>query len=116
MKQKPFTAPQLKKLTENALVGEITGKSSAPVVKFFCPWGAGTWLISEAKKEGNDYILYGLCDIGHGCAEIGSLMLSDLQNMRGPFGMGIERDLHFTASKTLSDYADAAREQGGIYA
>jgi hypothetical protein len=33
-----------------------------------------------------------------------------------PFGLPIERDLHFKADKTLTEYADEASENGRIIA
>lgn len=84
-----------------------------PVVKFFYPAGAATWLITEADPDEPD-ILFGLCDLGHGCPELGSLSISELESFQGQFGLGIERDLYFEAKAPLSRYADAAREAGCI--
>ena len=84
-----------------------------PVVKFFYPAGAATWLITEADPENPD-VLFGLCDLGHGFPELGSVRLRELQSFKGRFGLGIERDLHFEAKGPLSLYADAAREAGAI--
>jgi len=84
-----------------------------PVVKFFYPAGAATWLVTEADPEDHD-ILFGLCDLGHGFPDLGSVRLSELQSFKGRFGLGIERDLHFEAKGPLSLYADAAREAGAI--
>ncbi|KPQ16705.1 MAG: Protein of unknown function (DUF2958) [Rhodobacteraceae bacterium HLUCCO18] len=86
-----------------------------PVVKLFCPWGAGTWLLSELDPEEPD-IAFGLCDLGVGCPELGSVSLAELASIRGPGGLGIERDVHFTAKMTLSAYARAANAAGGIVA
>ena len=68
------------------------GKNAEVVVKFFNPCGAGTWLITEAEKQGNDWLLYGMCHI-HGW-EWGYVLLSELQQIRLPFGLSIERDKH----------------------
>jgi hypothetical protein len=78
-----------------------------PVVKLFCPWGAATWLISE-RKPGEPDILFGLCDLGMGCPEIGYVSLAELQAITGPAGLKIERDIHFTAAASLAVYARAA--------
>lgn len=86
-----------------------------PVVKLFCPWGAGTWLLSELDPEDPD-VAFGLCDLGMGCPELGSVSMAELASVRGPGGLRIERDLHFTAAKTLGAYASEAREAGGIIA
>lgn len=86
-----------------------------PVVKLFCPWGAATWLLTELDPEDED-IAFGLCDLGMGCSELGSVRLSELAAVRGPGGLTIERDEHFKATKSLSAYADEAREHDRIQA
>ncbi len=83
-----------------------------PVVKFFNPIGAGTWLITEMEPDGDT--LFGLADLGFGCPELGSFSLSELSSVRLPFGMGIERDILFEAAFPLSVYAEAARQAGSI--
>ena len=84
-----------------------------PVVKFF-GGGAGTWLISEMDE---DEIMFGLCDLGMGCPELGYVSLAELKEVRfPPFGLGIERDLYFKANKTLAEYADEAQVNGRISA
>ena len=93
--------------------GAIPDDDHAPVVKFFNPTGAATWLISEAMPEEPD-ILFGLCDLGMGEPELGSVRLSELEAVKVAFGLGIERDLHFVARCPLSVYAAAARTQGAI--
>ncbi len=50
-----------------------------------------------------------LCDLGQGFPELGYVSLAELQSVRGPFGLQVERDLHFTASKPISAYAREAR-------
>lgn len=83
-----------------------------PVVKFFNPIGAGTWLATELDADGDT--LFGLADLGFGSPEIGSFSLSELTSVRLPFGMGIERDILFEAAFPLSVYAEAARQAGSI--
>lgn len=82
-----------------------------PVVRFFNPVGAATWLATELDEDG---IFFGLADLGFGCPELGSFALAELEVVRLPFGLGIERDLHFTAAHPLSAYAEAARSAGSI--
>jgi hypothetical protein len=83
-----------------------------PVVKFFNPVGSGTWLFSELDEDGDT--LFGLCDLGFGCPEIGSASLAEIAAVKLPFGLTIERDLHFEGRFPLTVYADAARQCGGI--
>jgi len=83
----------------------------SPVVRLFSPVGAATWLATEIDEDG---IFFGLADLGFGCPELGSFALAELEAVRLPFGLTIERDLHFRASHSLSAYADAARQAGSI--
>jgi hypothetical protein len=78
-----------------------------PVVKLFNPCGAATWLISAIEPDDPD-ILFGLCDLGFGFPELGSVRLSELESVRGRLGLGIERDLYFEAKYPLIVYAEAA--------
>lgn len=111
MRQKPFTQTQLKALVANRMVDEMERK---PIVKFFSPWGSATWLISELDDDGDT--MFGLCDLGLGYPEIGYVSLNELRKIKGPFGLTIERDLHFTADKTLTEYAEEASKKGRISA
>ena len=88
--------------------GKRRGDDHVPVVKFFFPIGAATWLVTEMDPDENDH-LFGLADLGMGFPELGGISLSELQNFRGPLGLGIERDLYFKPRYTLSVYAEAAR-------
>lgn len=82
-----------------------------PVVKYFNPYGGGTWLISSMDKEG---IMFGLCDLGFGLPELGYVSLYELQTAVTPMGVGIERDLYWDADKSLKEYSDIALECGYI--
>jgi hypothetical protein len=84
-----------------------------PVVKFFYPAGAATWLATELNPEDPD-LAFGLADMGMGSPELGSFRISELESFRGSFGLGIERDLYFEAKAPLSRYAGAARKAGRI--
>jgi len=86
-----------------------------PVVKLFCPWGGATWLLTELDPEDPD-IAFGLCDLGMGCPELGSVRLSEFKSVRGPGGLTIERDLYFRPNKSLGAYADDARTHQRIVA
>ena len=84
-----------------------------PVVKFFNPCGAGTWLFTELDPDDGD-TLYGLADLGFGTPELGSSSLAEIVSIRLPYGLRIERDLHFKARHSLSVYTRAARAAGRI--
>lgn len=90
------------------------GGERRPALKLFFAASAATWLITERDPENPDR-LFGLCDLGHGYPEIGYVSLAEMTGVR-VMGLGIERDRHWTADKSLSEYADAAREAGRIAA
>ena len=59
-------------------------------VKFFAPWTSWTWYASEF--DGED-IFFGLVEGLE--TEWGSFSLKELESVRGPGGIRIERDLYF---------------------
>ena len=63
------------------------------LVKYFNPYGAGTWLITEAEKqEDGDYLLFGYCHIHEW--EWGYVLLSELQKIKFFGELTLERDLY----------------------
>lgn len=86
-----------------------------PVVKLFMPCTGAIWLLTETDPEDPD-IAFGLCDLGFGCPELGSVRLSELESVHGPLGLSVERDLHFTPNGPLSRYAAKAAKAGRIVA
>jgi len=106
-------------------------KDPIVVVKFFYPAGAGTWWAIEleeyrlknnkdqwkytndfnvkekAIKNGyklDDIIFFGYASIfGDHNDEWGSFSLKELENFKGKFGLGIERDLH-CGEKRISEF------------
>lgn len=82
-----------------------------PVVRFFNPVGAATWLATEMDEDG---VLFGIADLGFGCPELGSFALDELESIQLPFGLGIERDILFEGAFPLSVYAQAARLAGSL--
>jgi hypothetical protein len=61
-------------------------------VKFFCPSSSWTWYVSELDPV--ERTCFGLV-VGHE-RELGYFSLDELEKVRGPMGLKIERDLHFT--------------------
>jgi hypothetical protein len=84
-----------------------------PVVKLFTPDTGFAWLLTELDPEDND-IAYGLCDLGMGCPETGSVRISKLESLYGRIGLSVERDVRFKPTKTLCAYADEAWTHGAI--
>jgi hypothetical protein len=95
-----------------AAIGGQSEPDPVPVVKFFNPLGAATWIATELYED--DDTLFGLADLGFGCPELGVFSLSELASVRLPFGMGIERDLSFESIHPISTWAEWARRAGSI--
>jgi hypothetical protein len=96
---------------EAASVGKA-GLDPVPIVKWFNPVGAATWLVTEMDADGDT--LFGLADLGFQCPEMGSFSLSEIASLRLPFGLSIERDLTFETDRPLSEWAEVARHRGSI--
>lgn len=84
-----------------------------PIVKLFMPDANCTWLLTELEPEDPD-IAFGLCDLGFGSPELGSVRISELESVRGRLGLPVERDLHFAPTHFLSVYARAAWNAAAI--
>lgn len=95
-----------------AMIGGQTEPDPVPVVKFFNPLGAATWLATELDAD--DDTLFGLADLGFGTPELGSFSLSEMASVRLPFGLGIERDIAFATTHRLSTWAEWSRRAGSI--
>lgn len=77
-----------------------------PIVyaKFFLPGTGWTWYVTEAGPQGDDVLFFGFV-VGLD-SEFGYFVLSELESVRGPFGLAVERDLAFEEGK-LTDVVPA---------
>lgn len=109
-----LTVPLREKLIANFRETEANyGESDHwPVVRFFTPDAAATWLITEFNPE--EQLFFGLCDFGLGFPELGDVALGDLLAVRGQLGLPVERDRHWTAKGPISAYLNAAFAAGHI--
>jgi hypothetical protein len=76
-------------------------------VKFFNPCGAATWYATEYDPEARVFFGYALLFPGEG--ELGYFSLDELEAVRLPFGLKIERDLHWDTETTLQAVMDQHR-------
>ncbi|KEQ51832.1 DUF2958 domain-containing protein [Sphingobium chlorophenolicum] len=86
--------------------------SLRPIAKFFNPLSPATWLVTELAQDGDT--LFGLADPGFGCPELGYFSLREIEGIRLPYGLRIERDCAFVSMHPLSVWADMARRAGSI--
>ena len=97
------------KLARRPLYSQDNKDNPEIVVKFFDPCGRGTWYITEGERQDDgDWLLFGLCCID--CAELGYVLLSQLEQARLPYGLKIERDRFFSGTM-----ADARKEVNYMY-
>jgi len=89
-----------KELTEKLNRAGYAG--TKPICKLFTPWGRATWLITGME----DGILYGWAqlfpDVNPEWGGIASL--EELEAIRGPFNLKIERDLYWTPPEKEVNY------------
>lgn len=98
---KLITKQIMKEFAANMALPE---KDRKPVLKLF-GGAACTWLISEYNEATGE--MFGLCDLGLGYPELGYVDFNELKSIKfKPFGLPVERDMYFKASKTLSEYAE----------
>lgn len=78
------------------------GLDTKVLVKYFNPYGVGTWLITEANELDNgDYELYGYMHLTEW--EYGYILLSQLQEIQNSNSASVEIDL-YTKGTTLKDF------------
>ena len=87
------------RLAKSPLYSQEKNPTPEVIVKFFTPWTNWTWFAweSELDAETGDWTFFGLVH-GHE-KELGYFRLSELESVRGPYGLKIERDVHFSGKK-----------------
>lgn len=92
---------EIKKILPKLNETEMTKlKEKTVICKFFNPTGRGNWYAIEGENEGDDFLFFGFVSIfGDDCDEFGYFSLNELKSIQLPFGLGIERDIHFSPKK-----------------
>src|ERR1051326_6763444 len=105
-----LTPQQREQMLTNGRANEGREESEdfAPVVRLLCPWNEAVWLLTELDPNDPD-IAFGLCDLGMGFPELGTVRISELEAIEGPHGLRIQRDEGFVPTRKLSTYAYFAR-------
>jgi hypothetical protein len=77
-----------------------------PVIyaKYFLPGTGWTWYVMEGSEQGGDFLFFGFV-VGLE-SEFGYFLLSELESVRTPLGLAVERDLTFPEGK-LTDVVPA---------
>ena len=89
--------PELEELfKEYPLYSQQDEKDPLVICKFFDPCGSATWYITEydpVEKIGFGFVT-GLFE-----DEFGYVSLTEMESIKRPFGLTIERDLYFTQAR-----------------
>jgi len=109
IKMKLLTKEILNAFTKQGDASNKLPKDIKIIVKFFNPVGRGQWYASEWIPE--EGIFFGFVSLFNDYNdEMGYFSLKELQEYRGPLGLGIERDMHFKpGSYTLQQLIDGER-------
>ena len=86
---------------------EKLGDQAIAHVKFFTPDSGWTWYATEYDPETRQF--FGLVDGLE--VELGYFSLDELESVKGPVGLGIERDLYWTP-KTIGEIKEQLRQGG----
>ena len=86
-----------KKIKEQATkqYDEGTDMEQMVVAKYFDPMGNWKWFLMNMHKD-EDYC-WGIVEGNE--VEMGSFSMRELEGIKRPFGLGIERDLHFKPTR-----------------
>jgi len=74
------------------------GFDPLPVIKLFDPLGSGTWLLTDLDPDDPD-IASGLCDLGMGFPEQGSIRITELGPCRIDAASGLKTTDFFARAK-----------------
>lgn len=95
---KLLTKELLKRFEEVGSQEKVPLEDKLIIAKFFNPVGAGTWYATEFNPKTEEFFGY-VSIFGDWNDEWGSFSLRELEELQLPFGMHIERDLHFGERK-----------------
>lgn len=95
MAHKLITKEIERKLEKTPIYSTQSNPNAKSICKFFNPCGIGTWYVFEGNKLANgDWMLFGIAELQY--KEMGCFLLSELAELRLPYGLTIERDIYHT--------------------
>ncbi len=92
---------------------ELSSEEALVLVKFFTPDAHWTWYAISASQDAksDDVQFFGYVDGNF--AELGYFWLSELESIRGPLGLPIERDLYWQP-RSLVDVMREIEKRGAM--
>ena len=103
MAQKLLTKALAKKLPALYSQEDKTAAEVKVPVKFFTPWANWTWYATEFDGEDT---FFGWC--AGPSPELGYFSLAELQSLKGPVGLTVERDAWWDEATTLAEVKEGA--------
>jgi len=101
---KLITDKLIQRFKEQGDTAEMKAENITVIAKFFCPWGAATWFATDYYPEEN--LCFGYANLGDdSSAELGYFSIEELESLRGPLGLRVERDLYWSP-KTLKEVVE----------
>jgi len=82
-------------------------KDHVPVVLLSLPETGCRWLLTEVSPDDPE-IAFGLCDLGLGFPEQGSVSLVELETLQNRHGQKVERNTSFRTDRSLGYFTDLA--------
>jgi hypothetical protein len=78
-----------------ALYAQEDARDATVHVRLFTPWAGWTWLLTEYDRK--ERLAFGYCynAFAPHDAELGYVSIEELESVKGPFGLFIERDVCF---------------------
>lgn len=105
---KLLTKEILKKLPNIGETAELSSDQVKVPLKLFNPMGEGRWYITEYDPE--ERLCFGFANLGDPeMAELGYISLTELESVRLPLGMKIERDMYFGFNHTLKEVIETVK-------
>lgn len=87
---------EIRRNTPPLYTHENTPAEDVPIAaKFFTPWSSWTWYMTEADFAQDLAFGYAINAAAPDCAELGYFSLAELRDLKGPFGLTVERDRHY---------------------
>ena len=78
------------------------------ILKLFNPCGAGTWYLTEYDPV--ERMFFGFVNLGDPqMAELGYVSLDEIERVKGPLGIGIERDRYFGYDHSLKEVMEIVK-------
>jgi len=72
------------------------------IVKFFTPWSNWSWFVIEGEEVDGNWQFFGMV---HGLEkELGYFNLKELEGLKSPRGLKVERDKFFGYEHNLSEF------------